>query len=181
MVAKYLHKTQIHMTILFVILLFVVVACGPNSAETERAAAVASSADSMMGDEAIGHDEAMPHMEGVGHEDMAAAHNVPDEYATMVNPIEATDRSITRGAELFQTTCAVCHGETGQGDGVGAAGLDPKPSKLSDAHVQGNPDGVIFYTISKGVPRTAMVAWESQISEEDRWHLVNFVRTIKPQ
>lgn len=245
MVAKYLQKAHTRVTILLVLLVFVVAACGPNSAPPDSGAAEAlvtagevgaasesestpqeehaatdddhraatedeeqqhdadndadSSSVGMMGgeadamhgmmddDEAMGHDEAaehdeqMGHMEGGGHEDMAAAHNVPEKYATMENPIEATDRSIARGAELFQATCAVCHGTTGHGDGVGAAGLDPKPANLSEDHVQGNPDGALFYTISKGVPGTAMVAWESQISEEDRWNLVNFVRTIEPQ
>lgn len=136
----------------------------------------------MGGSEGMGHeDEAMPHDEGAAaDEDMAAAHGVPEEYANMENPIESTDSSITRGAELFQANCAVCHGSTGKGDGVAAAGLDPKPANLSEDHVQDNPDGALFYTISKGVPGTAMVAWESQISEEDRWNLVNFIRTIKP-
>ena len=123
----------------------------------------------MMGDsEEMGHeDEAMPHAEGAAaDEDMAAAHGVPEEYANLENPIEATDSSITRGAELFQANCAICHGSTGKGDGVAAAGLDPKPANLSEDHVQGNPDGALFYTISKGVPGTAMVAWEGQISKK---------------
>jgi mono/diheme cytochrome c family protein len=33
----------------------------------------------------------------------------------------------------FKTVCAVCHGESGTGDGVGAASLDPKPRNYTDA------------------------------------------------
>jgi mono/diheme cytochrome c family protein len=33
---------------------------------------------------------------------------------------------------LFKTVCAVCHGENGTGNGVGAAGLDPKPRNYTD-------------------------------------------------
>lgn len=35
--------------------------------------------------------------------------------------------------ELFQTRCAVCHGQFGRGDGPGAAGLNPKPRNYADA------------------------------------------------
>jgi len=37
-----------------------------------------------------------------------------------------------RAKETFLTTCATCHGETGQGDGPGAAALEPKPRKFGD-------------------------------------------------
>ncbi|GIW73099.1 MAG: hypothetical protein KatS3mg102_2641 [Planctomycetota bacterium] len=37
---------------------------------------------------------------------------------------------------IFQTRCAVCHGEQGRGDGPGSAGLDPKPRNFQDADWQ---------------------------------------------
>jgi mono/diheme cytochrome c family protein len=37
------------------------------------------------------------------------------------------------GPELYKTYCSSCHGETGKGDGVAAAALDPKPANFSDA------------------------------------------------
>ena len=33
---------------------------------------------------------------------------------------------------IYQTRCAVCHGQTGKGDGPGAASLDPKPRNYTD-------------------------------------------------
>ena len=124
-------------------------------------------------DEAMhGHDDAM------SQEDMAAMHDIPAEAAARANPIAADAASIGRGAELYQTTCAICHGPEGKGDGPAAAGLDPKPANLTEDHVQSNTDGALFYTISNGVAGTAMVAWSQQYSEEDRWHLVNFLRTL---
>src|SRR5688572_5349460 len=41
--------------------------------------------------------------------------------------------SLARGAEVFQANCASCHGALGKGDGPAAAGLDPRPTNLSDA------------------------------------------------
>ncbi len=34
--------------------------------------------------------------------------------------------------ELFKTRCAQCHGETGKGNGPGAAALNPKPRNYTD-------------------------------------------------
>lgn len=35
--------------------------------------------------------------------------------------------------ETFKNACAVCHGESGKGDGVGAGALNPKPRNYTDA------------------------------------------------
>jgi mono/diheme cytochrome c family protein len=43
--------------------------------------------------------------------------------------------------------------------------------------VQDQADGELFWKISEG--RGAMVGWKLIISEEDRWHLVNYIRTLK--
>ena len=126
------------------------------------------------------HDENM-HDENMHGENMAAAHGIPEADAARENPISADAASIARGAELFQATCAACHGAEGRGDGPGAAALNPKPANLSEDHVQANTDGALFYTITNGVAGTAMVAWGQQYSEEDRWNLVNFVRTLANQ
>ncbi|MBK7405558.1 MAG: cytochrome c [Phycisphaerales bacterium] len=37
----------------------------------------------------------------------------------------------TQGAALFKQRCSVCHGNTGHGDGMGAAALNPKPRNLT--------------------------------------------------
>jgi len=56
--------------------------------------------------------------------------------------------------------------------------LEQKPSDLHAAHVHENSDGALFYIVSHGRPDTPMPAWESQLSEEERWHMVNFLRTF---
>jgi mono/diheme cytochrome c family protein len=108
-----------------------------------------------------------------------AGHTVPDEFVDMENPVEAADVSVSTGADLYAVNCAVCHGENGEGDGPGAAALDPPPANMHEDHVQGLTDGAIFYIVSHGVPETAMPPWDNQLSEEERWHLVNFLRTFE--
>ena len=116
----------------------------------------------------------------MGGEAMAGMdHGVPDEAQAVVNPVLATEASIAAGTLVFQTNCAVCHGESGHGDGPAAVGLDPKPANLGADHVQGNSDGALFYTITHGRTGTAMPAWESVLTEQQRWEVVNFVRTMK--
>lgn len=111
------------------------------------------------------------HMEGM-HSD------IPEEAAATENPIEATDVSVVAGAAFFATSCAVCHGEVGHGDGPTAAALEPAPADLHAAHVQANSDGALFYIISHGVSDTAMPPWDNVLTEDERWHIVNFMRTF---
>ena len=55
--------------------------------------------------------------------------------------------------EIFQKKCVTCHGDHGEGDGPGAAALDPKPRKFSDATWQAaTTDEHIAKTIVLGGP-----------------------------
>lgn len=104
---------------------------------------------------------------------------VPEEAAIVPNPFEATQESIDEGAELYAASCAVCHGDNGEGDGLGGTFLDPKPANLQAGHVQSLTDGAMFYVISHGKPETSMPAWDSILDETQRWHLVNFVLNLE--
>lgn len=114
-------------------------------------------------------------------EHKAGAHAVPEEALALENPIPPTEDSIARGAEIYAQNCAACHGPEGYGDGPAAAALDPKPANLHADHVQDLPDGGLFWIISHGAPGTAMPAWKETLSEEDRWHVVNFIRTFREE
>ena len=120
-----------------------------------------------------GEDEHEPeeHMEG--------AHDVPDVAAAVLNPFVGDEESVAAGARLYATNCAICHGETGEGDGPAAPGLDMPPSDLHEGHVQENSDGALFYIISHGKPDTPMPAWDNVLDEDERWHVVSFLRTFQ--
>jgi mono/diheme cytochrome c family protein len=47
-------------------------------------------------------------------------------------PAKITDASRKKAKEYFATVCATCHGESGLGNGAGAAALDPKPRNFHD-------------------------------------------------
>ena len=119
-----------------------------------------------------GEDEHAPeeHMEG--------AHDVPDDAAAVPNPFVGDEGSVAAGAVLYATNCAICHGETGEGDGPVASSLEMPPSDLHASHVQMNTDGALFYIISHGKPDTPMPAWDNVLDEDERWNVVNFLRTF---
>ncbi len=96
---------------------------------------------------------------------------------SLSNPEKNKKKSIKKGQKIFKERCVVCHGETGKGDGPGGRVLDPKPADLGSAKVQSQEDGEIFWKISEG--RLPMITWKLILSEQDRWHLVNFVRSLK--
>jgi copper transport protein len=105
-----------------------------------------------------------------------------DAYpTTYVRPAVApTPASIRRGRDLFAAHCAVCHGAAGRGDGPAAAGLLQRPADLTASHTADHTPGDIFWWVTHGLG-LAMPAFGDQLSSEERWHLVNFVRTLSPE
>ncbi|MBK7865286.1 MAG: cytochrome c [Archangiaceae bacterium] len=91
----------------------------------------------------------------------------------------ATTPDLQRAATLFSTTCAVCHGATGGGDGPTAAQLSPRPeSFLSDDVVNPMSPWRAFVAITWGVHGTAMVGFNA-LSEAERWSLAFYVLTLR--
>ncbi len=100
-------------------------------------------------------------------------------YARKANPVESTAASIAAGARLYTAQCVSCHGKTGTGNGVRAGELDPRPQDLTSPEVWLQSDGELFYKTTKG--RTPMPAFDKLLSEEERWHTVNYIRTFAPK
>lgn len=99
----------------------------------------------------------------------------PRSAARRQNPIQNTAKSVAAGKAVFMPNCVPCHGEAGRGDGPASTALNPKPANLTDPKVWEQTDGAIFWKISNG--RNAMPKWEGALSEEQRWHTINFLRT----
>ena len=109
--------------------------------------------------------------------------DVPSEFEGLENPVGGDTDAIAAGAELYATTCASCHGDTGLGDGPAAAALDPHPASFGDAMMMEDmSDGYIFWRITEGGViepfNSAMPPWGSTFSEDQIWQLVSFLRTL---
>lgn len=95
-----------------------------------------------------------------------------------VNPVQADEVSLQRGAILFSIYCSVCHGENGQGDGPLAKYYEERPVRpLTSANVTSQFDGQIFRTISEGYSR--MPPQSEVLSPRDRWDVINYLRTLE--
>jgi mono/diheme cytochrome c family protein len=117
---------------------------------------------------------------GVLYARAATTPRLPQDIRSLRNPLPPDTASIARGRELYEPQCASCHGLSGRGDGPLAASLRPRPADFRVHMAAGHTDGELFTWLSKGVPGTAMPPFEGQLSETDRWHLVNFIRGFAP-
>ena len=95
----------------------------------------------------------------------------------IVNPLKGDANAAINGQRTFKMLCVICHGAKGKGDGMGGAGLTPKPTDLTSGDVQSQTDGAIFWKLTQGRP--PMAAYETAIPEKKRWELINYIRTLK--
>lgn len=96
-----------------------------------------------------------------------------------INSFAAGDSA--KGKESYNQICAMCHGETGKGDGVAAASLDPKPRDLSSGeYVLTLTDEHIFKVIKEGGESVGksnlMPAWGAVLSDDKIWDVVAYLR-----
>ena len=100
----------------------------------------------------------------------------PEEAKKMKNPIKSTQASIQKGKEIYEKKCALCHGARGDGKGSASAGLNPRPTNFKDSHGEKMSDGEHFWKITTG--KGGMPSFENDLTEEERWHVINYVNTF---
>ena len=95
------------------------------------------------------------------------------------NPIRATPESVATGQRLFGIYCTPCHGPGGKGDGLVAPKFIPPPDLTHPSIQTQRTDGYIQHVIGTG--GAIMPAYGEALSAEERWHVVNFLRTLARQ
>lgn len=103
----------------------------------------------------------------------------PDEADTLENPLEHIDDVIEKGQQIYTNQCAMCHGDTGEGDGPAGIALDPSPGDLTSEEFQEQSDGAIFWKTREG--RGAMPGYKNTLDEEEMWSIVHFIRTLSEE
>jgi copper transport protein len=99
---------------------------------------------------------------------------------TSANPIPADAASIARGQDVFTANCAQCHGPGGKGDGPAGAGLATPPADLTSSHARAHLDQDFFYWIVNGIRGSAMPAFGGQLTDNQIWDVINYLRTLQP-
>jgi mono/diheme cytochrome c family protein len=92
------------------------------------------------------------------------------------NPIAASPASVKRGADLYVIYCTPCHGPAGKGDGLVVAKFAPPPDLTNPDLQKGRTDGYWQSYVSVG--GAVMPSYGEALTPEERWHVVNFLRTL---
>lgn len=87
------------------------------------------------------------------------------------------------GPELYAANCASCHGTQGAGDGLLAAGLDPKPTNHTDGgYMNALSNDHLMKVVKEGgaaVGKSAMMApWGGTMSDDQIQSVVVFMRSL---
>ncbi len=94
----------------------------------------------------------------------------PAEAIATQNPVRETRKSVMKGEELFKKNCVKCHGPMNESNSVTAKRVvQPEHDNPDDL----DTDGALAWKIKNG--RGHMPTWDPQLTEEDVWHLVNYI------
>lgn len=104
--------------------------------------------------------------------------SAPESAKALKNPTGNDKESLAIGKTLYAKHCRSCHGKSGLGDGTKAAELDTPSGDFSTEEFHAQTDGELFWKTTEG--RDDMPTFSKKIpSDEDRWLLVNYMRTFK--
>jgi mono/diheme cytochrome c family protein len=107
---------------------------------------------------------------------------LPADADKTKNPVPTSEESVAKGKELYlertKGNCVFCHGETGSGNEANFPRLRRKPADLTNKErMSAMTDGELFWKITKGITGI-MPSMEKRLTEEERWHVVNYIRTL---
>ena len=83
------------------------------------------------------------------------------------------------GKGVYGRECLSCHGKTGKGDGPEAKDLEKELPNLRVPEMWNQTDGALFWKTTIG--RRPMPGYRKLLTDEERWHVVNYMRTLAPR
>lgn len=87
--------------------------------------------------------------------------------------------SVSNGKILYRKNCIDCHGYSGHGDGILVSNdLKILPANLTEPHTAFHTAGDIYWWLTNGMPPSIMPSFKDKLSEDDRWDIINFLRTL---
>lgn len=92
-------------------------------------------------------------------------------------PVAITPELLKRGQNRFTIYCAPCHGQAGDGKGIVIEHGYLPPPNYHEARLRGVTDGHLYTVISNGIRN--MQGYKSQISVDDRWAIVSYIRALQ--
>lgn len=95
------------------------------------------------------------------------------------NPQPYDAEVIRNGEAVYREHCAECHGIAGKGDGPWAIAERGSIPDLTGPHMDIHTDGEVFWWISKGIPSLDKPPLADELSETDRWTVINYTRSLR--
>jgi mono/diheme cytochrome c family protein len=104
--------------------------------------------------------------------------NTPETQ--LPNPVPATVDSIAAGYDVYLNSCARCHGVDARGGGPDSSTTQVRPPALTGpgSHLGQHTDGDLHYFVSNGLAG-GMPAWAAQLSDQDIWNVINYLRSLQ--
>jgi mono/diheme cytochrome c family protein len=100
------------------------------------------------------------------------------EYARQVaTPPPVSLALVQRGHARYDIYCAMCHGLTGDGDGIVVARGFPKPKPLNAASQRAMSAPRMIDVISNG--SGIMYGFSDRVTPPDRWAIVAYIRALQ--
>ena len=99
----------------------------------------------------------------------------PDDANTF--PFPVTEEVVRRGQERFNIFCSMCHGPTGQGDGMIVRRGYRQPPSYHEDRLRRAPVGYFFRVMTEGFG--AMPPYKAQVPVQDRWAIAAYIRALQ--
>lgn len=101
----------------------------------------------------------------------------------MNNPFPMTKAGLDKAKPLYEVYCGVCHGNKGDGQGPLVTVPDAKypaaPKNLVADDMKAAGDGRYYFAIMYG--KNVMGGYPDKLSFEERWEVVNYIRSLQGQ
>jgi len=94
---------------------------------------------------------------------------------TLPQPI--TKATLQRGRERFDIYCAVCHGRTGEGNGMIVQRGFPAPPSYHTQRLRAAPVGHFYDVITNGYG--VMYSYAARVDPDDRWAIAAYIRALQ--
>jgi mono/diheme cytochrome c family protein len=92
-------------------------------------------------------------------------------------PFAVTAEVLQRGRERYDIFCSPCHSRTGNGDGMIVRRGFSRAASFNLERLREASPGYLFAVMSNGFG--AMPSYRQQISPEDRWAIVGYIRALQ--
>lgn len=98
---------------------------------------------------------------------------------TLESPFSLDDSAAGRGKDLYETFCAICHGQDGISDTKVAQKMDVMPFDLAEESVMELTDGEIFVKILAS--DTVMSKYRNELTDKEAWEITAYVRSLQKE